>query len=79
MVESNTIIAIALETAGDGVTGARGQRRANDPTAPSVLPAMAEMAEMAEMAGRLDTASHVSETERHTPRRQFLPGRVRPI
>ena len=73
MVESNTIIAIALETAGDGVTGGPDQRRANDPTAPSVLPAMAEM------GGRPDTASHGSETERHTPRRQFLPGRVRPI
>jgi hypothetical protein len=73
MAEPNTAIAIALETVGDGVTGARDLRQANDPTARSA------MAVMDEMAGRLDMANRGSGTERHTPRSQFLPGQVRPI
>ncbi len=71
--EPTTAIAIGLETVGGGVTGARDLRRANGPTAPSALLVMAET------AGRLDMASLGSETERHTPRSQFLSGRVRPI
>ena len=73
MAEPNTTIAIALETAEDGVTGVRDLRRANGPMALSALPVMAET------AGRPDMASQDSGTERHTPRSQFLPGQVRPI
>jgi hypothetical protein len=73
MAGPNTTIVIALETAGDGVTGARDLRRGKDPTVPSALPVMAET------AGRPDMASRASGTERHTRRSQFLSGRVRPI
>jgi hypothetical protein len=73
MGEPNTAIAIAVETVGDGVTEARDLRRENDQTAPNALLVMAET------AGRPDMASLGSGTERHTPRSQFLPGRVRPI
>jgi hypothetical protein len=69
----SSVIAIALETVGDGVTGVRGLRQVNDPTVPSAL------AGMAEKAGRPDMASHGNGTERHMRRSQYPPGRVRPI